>query len=519
MISTKRKKIKKVILFFLIVIVLILLGFTLYYSGYIEVGKNLIKGEKTKKDIIDEIIINDISLNYDSLTNTYYLPIILEENKETKLDIQLQSSYNLSSKIDGREFKKEIEISEIIDYEKTYELDVENFLYKEKYYIKFTNIPSISLNFDEENASFEYIYSEFLITDPNYKENNTKYQYSDDSEIRYRGSSTGGYPKKGYRIKLEKEPNFGMLGMTKSRKWILDGLVTDSSCLRTKVSSEIWNKMNEDLPKEKHLDLKSEFVEVYINDKYVGLYLLKEAINEELLNLEEDGVLIKGIDWNTIDFNNYSNIESEAFGPFEIKYPENKKQYPEAWKNILDKMKIYYSGDISFEALNKTFYVDNAVNHKIFLLITQALDNYEYKNIYYSIKNDEEDTKVLITPWDVDLTFGMLWNGDKEAYTEQYDRVGEIVEGYAIPIDTETKESYKRRWNILTKEALSKEEINKLIDEQFEFLNKANSLERENKRNEIIEIKRKVNAEQERQELKDWYSKRFDVINNYINSL
>ena len=34
----------------------------------------------------------------------------------------------------------------------------------------------------------------------------------------------------------------------------------------------------------------------------------------------------------------------------------------------------------------------------------------------------------------------MLWNGDKEAYTEQYDRVGEIVEGYAIPIDTETKE-------------------------------------------------------------------------------
>ena len=307
--------------------------------------------------------------------------------------------------------------------------------------------------------------------------------------------------------------------MTKSRKWILDGLVTDSSCLRTKVSSEIWNKMNEDLPKEKHLDLKSEFVEVYINDKYVGLYLLKEAINEELLNLEEDGVLIKGIDWNTIDFNNYSNIESEAFGPFEIKYPENKKQYPEAWKNILDKMKIYYSGDISFEALNKTFYVDNAVNHKIFLLITQALDNYEYKNIYYSIKNDEEDTKVLITPWDVDLTFGMLWNGDKEAYTEQYDRVGEIVEGYAIPIDTETKESYKRRWNILTKEALSKEEINKLIDEQFEFLNKANSLERENKRNEIIEIKRKVNVEQERQELKDWYSKRFDVINNYINSL
>ena len=390
---------------------------------------------------------------------------------------------------------------------------------QEKYYIKFTNIPSISLNFDEENASFEYIYSGFLITDPNYKENNTKYQYSDDSEIRYRGSSTGGYPKKGYRIKLEKEPNFGMLGMTKSRKWILDGLVTDSSCLRTKVSSEIWNKMNEDLPKEKHLDLKSEFVEVYINDKYVGLYLLKEAIDEELLNLEEDGVLIKGIDWNTIDFNNYSNIESEAFGPFEIKYPENKKQYPEAWKNILDKMKIYYSGDISFEALNKTFYVDNAVNHKIFLLITQALDNYEYKNIYYSIKNDEEDTKVLITPWDVDLTFGMLWSNEEVKYTEQYERVEEIVEPVGTKSDDKTTEAYKERWNILIQKALNKEEINKLIDEQYEYISIANSLERENIRNANIEIKSNVNEQEEIQELKDWYSKRFDVINNYINSL
>ena len=38
-------------------------------------------------------------------------------------------------------------------------------------------------------------------------------------------------------------------------------------------------------------------------------------------------------------------------------------------------------------------------------------------------------------------------------------------------------------------------------------------------RNANIEIKSNVNEQEEIQELKDWYSKRFDVINNYINSL
>ena len=320
MISINRKRTKNVLLIFLILIVLILVGLTFYYSGYIEVFRNIVNGEKTKKDIIYGISINDVELNYDSVTSTYYLPINLNQNEETKIKIKINSSYNLNSKIDDREFKKEIEISEVIDYNKTYKIDVETWLYKNSYFIKFTNLPSISLNFNENKIGFEYTYSEFSITDPSYKENNSKYQYFDDAEVRYRGGSTAGYPKKGYRIKLEKNVDFGFLGMTTSKTWILDGLVTDPSSLRTKLASDIWNRMNEDLSEEKHEDLRSEFVELYVNGEYVGLYLLKETIDENLLNLDKDtGVLIKGVNWNQVDFNNYSNVESETFGPFEMK--------------------------------------------------------------------------------------------------------------------------------------------------------------------------------------------------------
>lgn len=519
MVSINRKRTKTALLIFLILIVLGLIGLTLYYSGYIGDFKNAISGEKTNKNIIDGISINGVNLNYDSSTNTYYFPVNLKENEENTLIIKINSNYFIKSKMEDKEFSKEIKVSNI-NYDRTLQIDIESFLYKTNFAIKFTNIPSISLNFDANEIGTEYTYSQFSIIDPSYEENDTRYQYSADAEVRYRGSSTAGYPKKSYRIKLDKNMDSGLLGMKTSRTWILDGLVTDPSGLRTKLSSDIWNRMNEDLSEEKHADLNAKFVELYVNGEYKGLYLLKETVDEDLLNLDkETGVLIKGANWNQIDFNNYNNVETETFGPFEIKYPKKSSKYPDAWKSILDKMKRYYMGDITYEALEENFYVENVVNHKIFILLTQALDNYEYKNIYYSIKDDGEDTKVLLTPWDLDLTFGMLWSNEESNYIEQYEKIGEVVDAFGTRSDAKTAEAYKERWNLLIQKALNKQEINKLIDEQYEYLSKANSLERENTKNSNIAIKSNVNEQEEIQELKDWYNRRADVIGNYINSL
>ena len=44
MISINRKRTKNVLLIFLILIVLILVGLTFYYSGYIEVFRNIVNG-------------------------------------------------------------------------------------------------------------------------------------------------------------------------------------------------------------------------------------------------------------------------------------------------------------------------------------------------------------------------------------------------------------------------------------------------------------------------------------------
>lgn len=503
MINIKRKRIKNII--FLLLIIVLISSMILMF----------IKKENVEKNIINGVLINSVNCIYDTNSNTYYLPINLKENNDNiELNIEIRSSKFIKSNIDGNEFKKRIKLNEKLDYNKTITVSYRSLFNKGEFYIKFTNMPVIQMNFDESEISDEYTYFKFSLTDPDYIENNSKNQFTRYSKIRYRGSSTRNYEKKSYRIKMEEKIDFDILGMSNSNTWILDGIATDPSYIRTKTSSDLWNNINEDLDKEKYTELNSKYVEVYINDEYRGLYLLKETIDENLLNLDKDtGVILKGINWETPDFNDLDNINSNIYGPFELKYPKTKKRLSISFKNILTKLKEYYTGNINYNVINDTFYIENLANHRIFLLVLQAYDNYEYKNIYYSIVDDKEDTKVLITPWDLDLTFNLLWSEDKENFTEQYNKVEDIVEPYGINQDEEFKKYIKERWNVLSESALSKETVNNIIDEQYKYLMKAGALQREN------EKYYNTNIEQEKKAIKDWYNNRYEIIGSYIQSL
>lgn len=516
MISIRRKKVKNIILGFLITSLIMLMAIIVYRKGYLGDAINAIKKEKTEKNIINGIQIDEINLVYNSDEDTYYFPINLEKSKEEKLTIKIQSNHFLKTEIEGKQFSKTISLSKKeINYNTAVEIRVESLLYKDNCKIKFTNMPIISINYNEEEIGTEYVQAGFSIIDPDYKENNTKHQFSSVSKVRYRGSSTLEFPKKSYRIKIKENMNFGLLGMNQNNTWILDPMVTDSSKIRTKISSDLWYDINKDLDSKKYAKLNTKYAEVYVNGSYNGLYLLKEVVDENLLDLNKDtGVLIKGVNWNLIDFNNYDKIEEETYGPFELKYPENESQYSKSWNNILDKLKMYYHENIEELDSNPIFYSENLTNHKIFLMTLNAIDNYEFKNVYYSIQDDKEDTKVLITPWDLDITWGMTVNDELWNVEKGYDEVEKIAPVSRIKEFERNKETIKKRWQFLSQKVLSKDEINQKIDKQYEELTKAGALERENRKHNNTE-----STENEVKEIKDWYDKRFDVVEQYIKSL
>lgn len=523
MISSDRNIVKKIVFNILIVSLFILFALVFINSNYFGDMIEFISGNKKENNLITQLSINGIILPYDKATSTFYFPI---NNKdmiyEKELEIIIKSDKKLTCIIEKNKFSKDLKITKKINFDDTLELYVETLFYYKKYNIKFTNLPIINISNNEENDIGEnYSNSKFYIIDPNYNENETVYQYFSDAKIRLRGASSLFYPKKSYRLKLVSNKNVSLLGMRNDSTWILDAMYTDDSCARTKLSYEVWNMINNDLIEgEEYATLNCRYVEIFIDDEYAGLYLLKEPIDDKSLNLNQDslnnsGVLIKGIKHGNIDFDNekISNIKSDVYDNLELKYPKNMKDNSLYWEVILSKMSNYYSGNYTYDNISDTFNIDNFINYRLFLLIIFANDNYEPKNVYFSINDLTQYSKVILTPWDLDFTFGLEYYIGVDRGKKLYDKVTDIYPIIGVEKNSDYSINIKNRWNQIKSNGLNINTIDELLDKYYQELVMANSIDREYSKWIQSDLKSEFN------EIKDWWHTRFYVVDEYINSL
>ena len=135
-------------------------------------------------------------------------------------------------------------------------------------------------NFEFGNADKEkYVNSTVRIEDlDNYYTTDT--ELVADGEIKGRGNSTWGAPKKPYRIKLEKKER--LLGMSNDRNWALLANHFDKSLLRNIVAFEISNIV------DMSWTPKLVSVDYYMNGTYRGVYTLTEHVRvaDERLDLD-----------------------------------------------------------------------------------------------------------------------------------------------------------------------------------------------------------------------------------------
>jgi hypothetical protein len=89
------------------------------------------------------------------------------------------------------------------------------------------------------------------------------------TEIRVRGASSRNHPKKGYKLDLSSAVE--LLGMPAEKDWVLHSCWTDKTCLRNVLGYWQAAKLFPWAP-------RTEFVEVFINDSYRGLYVLIENV-------------------------------------------------------------------------------------------------------------------------------------------------------------------------------------------------------------------------------------------------
>lgn len=129
-----------------------------------------------------------------------------------------------------------------------------------------TNLPVVYIT-TEENAEITskdyYLNAKLIIRDGDTE------LYNGATEIKGRGNSTWGLPKKPYRLKLDEKTD--LFNMGKNKHWVLLANYYDKSLMRNKLSYDLSGVMGMD-------QMESVWVDVVLNDKYIGNYQLCEHV-------------------------------------------------------------------------------------------------------------------------------------------------------------------------------------------------------------------------------------------------
>lgn len=143
------------------------------------------------------------------------------------------------------------------------------------------SLPIISINTinNEEIVSKEEYLSCFISVENTDKEYLLSYE---PAEIRGRGNSSWEYDKKPYRIKFKNA--IDLFGNGTAKSWTLIANHSDLSLIRNYLAQSIasdFDKLN--------FTTSTQFVELYLNDEYVGVYLVCEQIqvHENRINITE----------------------------------------------------------------------------------------------------------------------------------------------------------------------------------------------------------------------------------------
>ena len=150
----------------------------------------------------------------------------------------------------------------------------------------FSELPVVYINTEGGQAitsKEKYIDAELIIQGNETYNSKTTKLYNGATEIRGRGNSTWGQPKKPYRLKLDKKTD--LLGMGKSKHWVLLANYLDESLQRNALAYNLSGSMGIE-------QMATVFVDVVLNGDFVGNYQLCE-------NIRVDPTRVDIFDWET----------------------------------------------------------------------------------------------------------------------------------------------------------------------------------------------------------------------------
>ena len=437
---------------------------------------------------------------YDVKTSTFYYPI------STNIADGDIHKFCITFGVEGEKIyinnDKIVESSNIkVKLNKPYKVKVVVNSCTHNFNLILTRLPTVML-MPCSNITKEDTESILLVNDPNYKANKNIYsQITSNAIVSIRGQTSSKFAKKSYKLRLTDdnglEINYPLVGMRNDGDWILDAMFNDFSRMRKKVLMELWSDMSTVYYDNTVSNgVNSEYVEVFINDEYQGLYLLRERVDRKQLHLEDNkegtcgGIIYKGYNWGS-DGKRVSTLNdappapqnAPRWGGIESVYPQPQHVKSVNWKPFHDLAKLVVEADDAgfINEIGNTIDYDNIAEYFIFVNLLKAGDNMG-KNIIWSIKDTSNSkcSKLMITPWDLDTTMGRDWknrevNSEAMLYNNLFRRLIELNPDSFI-------ERVQSKWFLLRQDLLTIENLQGRYEAEQEVLCTSGALDRESNR-------------------------------------
>ena len=251
------------------------------------------------------------------------------------------------------------------------------------------------------------------------------------AKLKWRGVTTNvsGKHKRNYRIKFLDEDstklNRTFFGLRNDNSWILDAGQVDFLRVRNRVSTDLWLDMARepwyaDSVSELHHGSRGQMVEVLLNGEYAGIYNMCEPIDRKQMKLkrfDEETRTFHGQTWMAYTWTRTVNMSepqrlprfSTTWDGFELKYPDKDEIGTVKWTALQDAV-LFANRSFEDRQLFKDsieYYFDMPVmqDYYVFIMALQALDN-ECKNIYYVCRDVEDNPRLTMVPWDLDICLG-----------------------------------------------------------------------------------------------------------------
>ena len=330
--------------------------------------------------------------------------------------------------------------------------------------------------------------------------------YTGKTEVKGRGNSTWGYPKKPYRLKLNKKAE--ICGLGKAKNYVLLANHLDPTLMLNSVAFKIGRLL--ELPFTNH----AIPVDVVLNGIYKGSYLLTEQIEvkENRVDLDENNSVMWELDsyWD-----DEPKFKSTAFNlPVMVKDPDLTTEQFEYWKKDFNA----FTTQFAKEPLEGNSYVDMIDIESVakFLITFNLVHNMEINHPKSVFFHKERNGKYVMGPiWDFD------WAYDYEGTSNHFGRYNtplfsSSMNGVGTAFfqrflqDSRVKAIYKRTWQDFKNNKL--DALLQYVDDYAVMLKP--SVERNS---ELWENTRSFDTKV--QEVKTWLRNRADYIDSEVSKL